>query len=234
LNNYKKILIAAFSGALMLSPVSGRVFRVTGGVAGQLNTVGLPWDSAYQTTMTVNGRKRLVHVYSARYTEPVVEQLKNQFEFQGAEVSLWPTPSGATGIAKWPDHEARFIVLSPKSQPNHIIFVFYPEEGAAQEVPRFPVPVYERGQVKNTVMDDDTGVFMATIETPDSSTQIHSFYQNVLSGSGWNLVLPANVKNGTVSGMAIYQKKKKICYVQATHHSGASNILTLLVKGEKL
>ena len=126
------------------------------------------------------------------------------------------------------------MVLSPSSQPNHMIFVFYPEDGVPADVPRFPVPVYDRGKVKNTVMDDDTGVFMATIETPDSSTQIHSFYQHNLSGRGWTLVLPAKVRNGTVSGMAIYQKKKKICYVQATHHSGASNILTLLVKGGKL
>ena len=84
MNRSKTIFIAAFAGALALSPVYGRVFQVVGQVPGQLNTVGLPWDSAYQTTMTVNGRKRLVHVYSARYTEPVVEQLKNQFELQGA------------------------------------------------------------------------------------------------------------------------------------------------------
>jgi hypothetical protein len=224
------LLLLIFFGGLLSSISLARVWRTVGHLEGRLNTAGLPWTKAYGTTMTVNGLKNEVVLYSARYSQPVVQQLENQFKLQGAAVIVKQTEEGASGLARWPDHEARFLVLSPKSEPRHLVFIFYPETGGNKPSPRFPVPEYDRGKLVNVVTDDDTLTFFASFETPDSSTMVHDFYLNRLSALGWKVVTPAVVKYGDVKGVAVYQKQNKICYVQSKGGGGALNMITLLVK----
>jgi len=207
-----------------------RVFRGSRPAPDELNDGSLPWENATRTKMTVNGRPAMMHLYSARYTEPVVEQLRARFEALGAKVMILRSDDGATGTAKWPDREARFIVLAPRTEPRKTIIVYYSHPEKTPEKVRFPVPEYVRGTVATTISDDDTGTFLATIQTPDSATDIHTFYARVLQAEGWRMVVPATIHNGTVRGMAAYQKKKKICYVQATDRPGKLNMITLLVK----
>jgi len=223
---------AAFTAvAVAILPVSARVFRIVGQTGGhRLNTDFFQWTEAYTTRMTVNGRKYDLYLYSARYTEPVVAQLRDGFEQLGAKVRISETSDGATGSATWPEGEARFLVLSPASRPNHLIFLFYPEGGTAAST-SFPVPKYPRGKVLGTVSNDKTGTLLITAETTDSPTEVHSFYAGALSAQGWKMVAPATVVNGCISGMAVYTKKKKVCYVQATERRGKPNMITLLVKG---
>jgi hypothetical protein len=226
------LLIAA---AVLAVPVSARVFRWLGPAAtSELNNGMYPWEDAYQTTMTVNGRKTEMRLYSVRFSQPAVEQLRSRFEAMGATVSMAETAEGATGVAKWPDKEARFLVLSPPSEPRHLIFVFYPEPGSSPGAVVFPVPKYERGEVEYTISNDKTGTFSATLATYDSATQVHLYYAGRMAAEGWNVGAPALVRNGTTTGMAVYVKGKKVCYIQAVDRSGQSNMVTLLVKGGKL
>lgn len=223
-------IIAGFTAASL----QAKVFRGLGPAPDELNNGNLPWETASRTKMTVNGKSAMVHIYSARYTEPVVEQLRGRFEALGAKVTVMASRDGATGVAKWPDREARFIVLAPHSEPRKHIIVYYTKPDAVSKKVRFPVPEYARGKTRTTISDDDSGTFLATIDTSDSATDIHTFYAQALQGSGWKMVVPATVNNGTVQGMAAYQKKKKICYVQAVDRLGEPNMITLLVKGGSL
>lgn len=231
---FRFVLFPVLAVFLLQAGSHAKVWRILGGSEHRLNVTGLPWEGAYQTTMNVNGRRNEVHLYSARYTEPVVEQVRRQFEAQGARVTLRTTEEGASGIAKWEGREAKILVLSPKTEPRHLIFLFYPDPSARREQVVFPVPRYKQAEPKNVVVDEDTGVFSATIKTYDSATEVHDYYLAKLTSKGWSLVLPARISNGEVNGMAIYQKKKQICYVQAVNKQGRANIVTLLVKGGKL
>ncbi|VGO21498.1 hypothetical protein SCARR_03572 [Pontiella sulfatireligans] len=228
----RRLLLLVFLSCTTAS--FARVWRVVGHLDGQLNTAGLPWTKAYNTTMTVNGLKNEVVLYSVRYSQPAVEQLENQFKAQGAAVMVKRTEEGASGVARWPDREARFLVLSPKAQPRHLVFIFYPEPSGQLRESRFPVPEYDRGELMNVVTDDDTHTFFATVKTFDSPTLVHDFYRNSLSALGWQTVMPPVVNHGEVKGVAIYQKKKKICYVQSAGRQAGSNLVTLLVKGGAL
>jgi hypothetical protein len=217
---------------LLLAGVSpqAKVFRGLGVAPDELNNGNLPWETATRTKMTVNGHPAQVHIYTARYSEPVVKQLRARFEALGAKVTLFKSRDGATGVAKWPDREARFIVLAPHTEPRKFILVYYTQPNAKKKHVRFPVPQYTRGTTLTTISDDDTGTFLATIQTADSATDVHTFYARQLLANGWKMVVPATVHNGTIRGMAAYQKKKKICYVQASDYSGKLNMITLLVK----
>lgn len=214
---------------VVLSP-QAKVFRGSRSAPDELNNGSLPWETATRTQMTVNGQPAKMHIYSARYTEPVVEQLRARFEALGAKVEILKSRDGATGTAKWPDREARFLVLAPHSEPRKTIIVYYTQLGKTPRKVRFPVPEYVRGKVVTTISDDDTGTFLATIQTADPATDIHTFYAQSLLAKGWEMVVPATVHNGSVQGMAVYQKKKKICYVQAVDRPGKLNLITLLVK----
>ncbi|MCF7849210.1 MAG: hypothetical protein K9M45_10185 [Kiritimatiellales bacterium] len=223
---------AVFGVLILVAPGSAKVFRWLGpGGNDELNNGSLPWESAYQTKMTVNGRKSIVKLYSARHSEPVVDQLKARFEAMGAKVTVARSSGGATGVARWPDRNAGFLIISPPGEPVQQIIVYQPEPGSFAKQVSFPVPEYQRGRVLSTLSDDQNGTFLATIETTDSATEVHSFYAGSLIGNGWEMAAPALVKNGTISGMAVYTKKKEVCYVQAADRPGKPNIITLLVKG---
>lgn len=211
-----------------------RVFRWKGAAPDELNNGNLPWETAYRTKMTVNGQPARMHVYSARYNEPVVAQLKARLETLGAEVQVSRSPDGATGSAVWPDRRAGFIVLSPHDQPQQTVMVYFPEAGKAKREVVFPVPEYTRGRRRTTVSDDGSNTFLAVVESNDSPTEIHGYYARELPAAGWELVAPAVVADGTVRGMAVYRKKNKICYVQAVGRTGQPSMLTLLVKGGSL
>ncbi len=225
-----KLSILCSVAVLAVGVSQAKVFRGLGPAPDELNNGTLPWENATRTKMTVNGRLAMLHVYSARYTEPVVEQLRARFEALGAKVMILRSRDGATGTAKWPDREARFLVLAPHTEPRKTIIVYYTQPGQKPVKVRFPVPEYVRGKISTTISDDDTGTFMATIQTADSATDIHTFYARVLQAEGWRMVVPATVHNGSVRGMAAYEKKRKICYVQATDRPGELNMITLLVK----
>ena len=230
MRSWKPILLVLLVGALA---VNGRVFRAVGVRAGQLNTVGLPLEFAYRTTMAVDGRRTEVHVYSARFNEPVVEQLRDQFEQQGFEVSFRQTADGAFGVAKGDGRETRILVLSPDSQPNQMVFLFYPEVGNSGKS-RFPIPGYPGGKMGHAVLDEDTDTFCATLETMDSSEQVHAFYAGVLGANGWKPATPPARSGNPEGGMAIFHKRNQVCCILAKDRPGGSNRVTLLVKGAGL
>lgn len=206
--------------------VKGRVFRAVGIRAGRLNTVGLPWQFAYRTPLNVNGQKNDLYVYSARFNEPVVEQLRDQFEAQGAKVVISETKDGAQGLAKWADREARILVLSPSTQPNQMVFLFYPEPGTVQAPPRLPVPEFPGAFAQKTVANESTGTLCATSQTEARPEQVQAFYAGVLSADGWSTVVPPS--QGTAR-MAIYQKQGRICCLFVAQQSAGPSRVTLLV-----
>ena len=225
-----------FVWVLFVLSASAEVFQTTGRIGGGMAlNAGMPrWQNAYETTMVVNGRKNAVQLYSIRYTEPALDQLVQRFKDLGAEVSVVPGSGGATGIARWPDREARFLVLSPSSEPRHLVFVFYPDPGALPEPVRFPVSKYPGASVLQTVSDEKTDIFVATLSSPDSSAQVHDYYVEKMAAEGWSRILPAVVSDGTVRGLATYVKGTKVFYVQAESQDGGPSSITLLVKGKKL
>ena len=221
----KSVLLILLVGFLAPWAVNGRVFRALGVRAGHLNTVGLPLEFAYRTTMDVNGRRNEVQVYSARFNEPVVEQLRDQFERQGFKVTFQETADGAFGLAKGDDgREARILVLSPDSQPNQMVFLFYPEVGKSGKT-RFPIPEYPGTKMGNIVFNKDTNTICATLETMDSAGQIHAFYADVLAANGWTPVISRS------GGMALFRKRNQVCCILAKGRPGEPNRVTLLVKG---
>lgn len=220
----KSILLILLVGFLAPWAVKGRVFRALGVRAGQLNTAGLPWELAYRTTMDVDGRRNEVQVYSARFNEPVVEQLRSQFERQGFKVSFQETADGALGVAKGDGREARILVLSPDSQPNQMVFLFYPEVGNSGKT-RFPIPGYPGTKMGNIVFNKETNTICATLETMDSAGQVHVFYAGVLAANGWSPTLPL------AGGMAVFRKRNQVCCILAKGRPGEPNRVTLLVKG---
>jgi hypothetical protein len=228
------ILLLASASMLLAVPASGKVFRLFGGgTQDAFQNGSLPWDTAYVTTMSVNGRPANVKVYSARYSEPVVEQLKSRFEQLGAKVQMGSTSEGTTGRAVWPDHTIGFLVLKPPLEPTQQILIYEPV-GKQERPAKLPVPEFNRATIRSTVTDDETGTFLATLNTSASCTEVHSFYAGALQAEGWKLVAPALVKNGRISGMAVYEKKSKVCYVQAVDRIDGPNMITLLVKGGTL
>ncbi len=222
------ILLLLISGVWI---AQGKVFRSIGTAEGRLNTVGLPWEFAYRTTMDVNGQKNDLHVYAARFNEPVVDQLKDQFERQGAKVKISETKDGAQGLARWEDREARILVLAPPSQPNQMVFLFYPKPGKAGAPARLPIPEYPGGLAKKTVTNQGTGSICATMDTEDPPEQVLAYYAGALSADGWRAVLPSAAGS---SRMAIYQKRERICTILASHRPEGPNRVTLLVKEQGL
>ncbi|QBG48017.1 hypothetical protein EGM51_11640 [Verrucomicrobia bacterium S94] len=212
------------------------MFRLFGGGAAdgdRFHNGSLPWDKAYVTEMTVNGRPAVMRIYSARFSEPVVHQLKSRFEQMGAQVQVQENENGATGRAVFPDQSVGFLVLKPPQQPTQQIFVYEPTGERGTSV-KSPVPEYRRAKVRTTISDDKTGTYLATLETTSSATETHVFYAGALQGAGWKMISPALIKNGTVSGMAVYEKKSRVCYVQATDRMDGVNTITILVKGGAL
>ena len=224
--NLTILLGGAVLAGLLLRPVSGRVFRVVGDTAGRLNAAGLPWEQAYATAMTVNGRQNDVVVYSARFSEPVVDQLKAQFEQQGAEVTLSRNADGGTvGFARWKEGEARFLVVAPDSQPNSLVFLFYPR-GGAPDSPVFPVPEYPGGRVVNRVSNDGTDTHCAMLVTADPAEQVQHYYAGVLAAEGWKPVLPLRISGG----MTCFHKQEKTCCILTGTRESGETAVTLLVR----
>lgn len=232
-NVWKTVVLLSIS-ALVVFPVSGKVFRLFGsGGEDAFQNGSLPWDTAYKTEMTVNGRPATVNVYSARHSEPVVKQLKSRFEQLGATVQVARNENGASGRAVWADRTVGFLVVKPPTEPVQQIFIYEPT-GQQGRAAAMPVPEFSRAKVRSTITDDETGTYTATLQTAASCTEVHTFYAGALQAEGWEMVAPALVKDGRISGMAVYQKKRKICYVQAVDRVGGLNLITLLVKGGAL
>ena len=226
MRSLKTILLLALLAGLLPPAVSGRVFRITGDTRGRLNAAGLPWELAYETTMNVNGRRNDVVVYSVRYTEPVIEQLRARFEGQGATVQLDPQPDGgALGRAAWDGGEARILVLAPDTQPNNVVFLFYPESGRSR-VPQSPVPDYPRGTEGSVVANEDTEAFCKSFTTMDSVDQVQRYYAEALARDGWRPVLPLRASGG----MAYFHRKESTCCVLAAAQKNGETVVTVLVR----
>lgn len=228
--------VAGVCGIILVTVVSAEVFRINpaGASAPKLNNGVYRWENAYTTTMTVNGRKSEVELYSVHIAEPIVAQLKDRFEQMGARVTISRGPDGATGSAEWTDREARFLVLSPQEIERQLVFVFYPERGTVPQPVHFPVPPYPNAAVCQTISDDKSGLFLATLSTAAAAAEVHRFYADQMAAAGWGQVAGAPAVNGEPSGMAVFAKGSEVCYVQAVDRTGRDNRITLLVKDGKL
>lgn len=225
MKRFRTMLCLALLGVLV--PWSaGRVFRSSGGADGRLNVAGLPWQHAYNTVMNVNGQRNTVQVYAAGRHEPAAEQLRAQFESQGATVDIRQGTNGeAMGVARWDGSEARFLVMAPDTVSNPIVFLFYPETGSANE-PAFPVPEYPGGVVDNTVFNEQTESFCATMKTLDAPEQVQQYYAGVLAASGWKPILPLRA----AGGMALFHRREQTCCVLANRRESGETFVTLLVR----
>ncbi|MDF7826455.1 hypothetical protein P4B35_20665 [Pontiellaceae bacterium B12227] len=206
------------------------VFRVTGEAWNNWVAVdGLQWEKAYDTEMIVNGRRQVLHLYCARYTEPVFDQLASRLQYLGAAFSFSDTDDGFSGIAKKGDFEVRILVSSPKSEPRHYIFLTYPEPGAKKNV-KVPVKQYPKSTVQSTVDNLRTRTAYATLKTSDQPIVVYQYYDQWLTSQGWNRMLPDSDLPEKGGALKIYKRKDKVCYIQVRQGTGISSIITLLVK----
>lgn len=229
MNKVKYILMLLLVACLCA--VDARVFRLGGNREDRLNTAGLPWEGAYTTTMELNGERCELDVYSAHRNDPVVDQLRHQLERQGGKVFLQEAAGMVRGVARFEDRDVRFLVLSPDSLENRLVFLFYPEPADASGPARLPVPEYPGAKISNVVKNEKTGTVCATMETMDGPDQVQAYYAGVLYANGWATVVPA------VQGkarMAMYSKGEQVCTVFATSGHADANRVTLLVKGGRL
>lgn len=225
LNKRRTILTGLVLVGLLAA--EARVFRLGGNREDRLNTVGLPWQEAYSTTMDVDGQRQALHAYSSHRDEPMLDQMKGQFEAQGAKVSLQEFPGGVRGTAEFEEQTVRFLVLPPGGRPNQMAFVFYPEPAAAGNPAKLPVPLYPGAEVESRVANESTGTMCATMQTMDGPDQVQAFYADALFSNGWKTVIPPMQGE---SRMAIYQRGEQVCTVFSKFRPGFGNRVTVLVK----
>jgi hypothetical protein len=212
------------------STVQASVFRLDGKAwSGWMPTGGLPWEKAYETDMVVDGKTVSLHLYSARYSEPVLEQLKSALAAVGAEMAFSTTQTGISGIAHKGDYELRVLVASPAGEPRHLVFLTYANPAEARPM-KEPVPRYPNSRKLTATQNLSTGTDYLSLTTTDTAYQLHDFYEQKLLADGWNRVTPpAHIREGA-TGMVVYQRKDKVCYIQVRQNKGLSSTLTILVK----
>jgi len=147
-----------------------------------------------------------------------------------AKVVIVRGRDGVTGVARWPNKKARFIVLTPQNDPHKYIIVTWSHPKKRAKKVKLFVPTYPRGKKPTTISDDETHTVVMTQQTSDSPADVHAFYARKLTAEGWKMVVPAIVSHGTIRGLATYQKKNRICFVQISKHRGRLNMITVLVK----
>ena len=210
--------------------VEARVWRGLNAKDPLLSDGTVNWTVARRTKLTRNGKPIEMNLYTVRYTEPAVSQLKRRFEALGAKVVIVRGRDGVTGVARWPNKKARFIVLTPQNDPHKYIIVTWSHPKKRAKKVKLFVPTYPRGKKPTTILDDETHTVVMTQQTSDSPADVHAFYARKLTAEGWKMVVPAIVSHGTIRGLATYQKKNRICFVQISKHRGRLNMITVLVK----
>lgn len=208
--------------------VFGRVFTVRDAGAGRVNTAGLGWMSAYQTTMNVNGVQNDLYVYSVDAKFSAIDQLKAQLEEQGATVEITEVAGGYRASTSLQDQAIRGLVLSDLGRPNQMVFLFYPQPGKAVGPAELPVPEFPGALSEQVVSNDKTGSVCRTITTEAAPAQVIGFYAAALSADGWSTVLPSGAQD---SRMVLFQKGKLICSVLAATGADGVNHVTVLVNG---
>jgi hypothetical protein len=187
----------------------------------------LPWDKAYETEMRVNGKRTELHVYTARYDQPVEAQLKQVLESIGSEVRS--AAAGGAGVAALNGYEVSYLVSAPPSEPVKFIFLSY-RDPRGTAVPDFPVALYPNGEVVSTVADSRTQAEYASIETRDTSTEVHEFYRHLLMSEGWQQIRPCTVSGGESKGLAIYGKREKLCFIDVVPNKNFYSTVSVLVQ----
>lgn len=222
--------------AVLVVPVSARVFQLFGhdSLLEEVDT-GLDWGQPYQAQMKVNGRQALMWLYAVRSSVPAVAQLRQRLEQMGAAVTVAKSEDGATGVGRWPDgRQVSFIVMTSSARPQQQIFIYQPEGEKKSQEPSLPRGWgYPQGTPKTLISNEETGTWMATLESSEAPVTIQSYYAGVLTASGWEQLAAPALRNGRCTGMAVYQKKGRVCFVQASEQAGR-NLVTLLVKKEGL
>jgi hypothetical protein len=228
--SYFLVLIALLVFGLAALPAPASVFRMEGKAwSGWMPTGGLPWEKAYETDMVVDGKTVSLHLYSARYTEPVLEQLKSALAAVGAEMTFSTTQTGITGIARKGDYELRVLVASPAGEPRHLVFLTYANPNESRPM-KDPVVRYPNSRKLTATQNLSTGTDYLSLSTTDTAYQVHDFYEQQLLSDGWNRMTPPAVIREGATGMVVYQRKKKVCYIQVRQGKGISSTITILVK----
>ena len=187
----------------------------------------LPWDKAYETEMRVNGKRVELQVYTVRYDQPAAAQLQQALESIGARIQT--SSSGAAGAATLNGYTVKYMVSAPPSEPVKYIFLSYSDPQGAS-LPDFPVALYPNGDVLSVVSDMRTKAEYASVKTTDSSTQIHEFYRHLLLSEGWEQIRPCEVSAGESKGLAIYGKKRKICFIDVVPNKNLCSTVSVLVE----
>jgi len=229
---FQRIIQSLFVALLFFGAlgVQARVWRGLNAKDPLLSDGTLNWTVARRTKLTRNGKPLEMNLYTVRYTEPAVNQLKRRFEALGAKVVIVRGRDGVTGVARWPNKKARFIVLTPRNDPHKYIIVTWSHPKKQAKKIKLSIPAYPRGKKPSTTSDDETHTVIISQRTSDSPSEVHSFYARTLTSAGWKMVVPAIVSHGTIRGLATYQKKNRICFVQVSKRKGGLNMITVLVK----
>ncbi len=224
-------LLAALLVLTLCLAAGASVFKALGqNWSGWVPVGQLPWEKAYQTEMTVNGKLVELQVFTARYNQPVEAQLKGVLASIGARVRS--TNAGSAGVATLNGYEVKFMVSAPPSDPRKYIFLSYsdPRSAAPND---FPVALYPNGVELSSVSDVHSKTAYAAVRTTDTSTEIHEYYRGLLTSEGWGQVRPCEVDAGESKGLAVYAKKGKICFIDVVPGDNISNTVTVLVENGK-
>lgn len=204
------------------------VFRILGRTwSGWVPTGSLPWEKAYEAEMVVNGKRTELHVFTARYNQPVEEQLKQTLESVGADFNT--SAVGSAGIATLNDYSVSYMISAPPSEPVKFIFLSYTDP--AGSVPQhFPVELYSNGEVLSIVSNVGSRSECATVRTSDTPVEVHEFYRQLLLSQGWAQVKPSHAAYDERTDMAVYRKKEKICFIDVVPGENISSTITVLVE----
>lgn len=190
---------------------------------------GLGWEKAYETEMIVNGKRTMLHLYCTRYTEPVLTQLESRLGAMGATLKFTATGDGFAGAAWSGNREVKVLVSTPKGEPRHMIFLTYPDPNGRTTL-KDPIDLYPGSKTSSSVANIKTGTHYLSLKTSDTPTQVQLYYERLLEEGGWKRMTPSVFGRGEVNGMAIFEKKRKVCYIQVRQTKVLSSTITILVK----
>lgn len=206
------------------------VFRVTEEAwNGWVPVKGLPWEKAYETEMVVNGQRRIMHLYCARYSEPVLAQLKDRLNAVGARMEYTQTDSGFSGVARKGEFEVRVLVSASKDVPQQFVFLTYPAPHGHKDIAD-PVEPYPHSERLSSVANLRTGTTYLSLKTFDPPYLVHEFYERVLLAGGWKGMTPPMAERSHAETMSVFQRNNKVCHIQVRQTDGVSSTILILVK----
>ena len=231
----------AFLLLLAIPSAEARVFLRTGGAgSGIVDPGAFGWDTAYQTSMSINGGRAELATWSApEALSTAVKRLREACQRRNVAALFFASGDLAWGLASGDGRVVRFLLTASGGGRQSLVFAVdqsaddyrlsaqRPTSHLLREVPPFPQSTPDL-----YVADDGTATAVEISRSPVEPQQIRAHYESALPAAGWALAPPQRV--GSASA-AVYVKDNQLCVllIKSTGFDGGS-VITLMHKRQNL